>query len=106
MGIAKAALESSVKYIAADLGPSNIRVNAISAGPIKTLAASGISDFRSMLKFNEENSPLQKNVTIYDVGKTAAFLLSDLSSSITGEIIFVDAGYNILGSSRSLYKQN
>jgi len=106
MGIAKAALESSVKYIAADLGELNIRVNAISAGPIKTLAASGIGDFRSMLKFNEENSPLKRNVTIYDVGNTAAFLLSDLSSSITGEIIFVDAGYNILGSPRSLYQQN
>ena len=79
---------------------------AISAGPIKTLAAAGIGDFRSMLKFNEENSPLKKNVTIYDVGNTAAFLLSDLSSSITGEIIFVDAGYNILGSPRSLNKQN
>ena len=106
MGVAKAALESSVKYIAADLGPSNIRVNAISAGPIKTLAASGIGDFRSMLKFNEENSPLQKNVTIFDVGNTANFLLSDLSSSITGEVIFVDAGYNILGSPKSLYQQN
>lgn len=106
MGIAKAALESSVKYIAADLGELDIRVNAISAGPIKTLAAAGIGDFRSMLKFNEENSPLKKNVTIYDVGNTAAFLLSDLSSSITGEIIFVDAGYNVLGSPRSLNKQS
>ena len=104
MGIAKAALESSIKYIATDLGEMDIRVNAISAGPIKTLAASGIHDFRDMLKFNEENSPLKKNVTIQDVGNTAAFLLSDLSSSITGEIIFVDAGYNILGSPRSLYK--
>ena len=106
MGIGKAALEASVKYIAADLGALDIRVNAISAGPIKTLAASGIGDFRNMLKFNKENSPLKKNVSINDIGRTAAFLLSDLSSGITGEIIFVDAGYNILGSPRSLDKQN
>ena len=101
MGIAKSALESSVRYIASDLGRMNIRVNAISAGPIKTLAASGIKDFYNMLKFNKENTPLNKNITIEDVGNTAVFLLSDLSSSITGEIIFVDAGYNIMGAPKS-----
>jgi enoyl-[acyl-carrier protein] reductase I len=98
MGIAKAALESSVRYCAADLGKNNIRVNAISAGPIRTLAASGIGDFRSMLSFNETNSPLQKNVSIYDVGKAALYLISDLASGVSGEIHYVDAGYNILGS--------
>ncbi|MFQ3307235.1 MAG: enoyl-[acyl-carrier protein] reductase I [Candidatus Midichloriaceae bacterium] len=104
MGVAKAALEASVKYIACDLGEKGIRVNAISAGPIKTLAASGIGDFRSMLKFNEENSPLKKNVSIEDVGKSAVYLLSDLSSGVTGEILHVDSGYNILGSPKNLYK--
>jgi len=98
MGVAKAALESSVRYIAADLGTLGIRVNAISAGPIKTLAASGIKDFRSMLKFSHENSPLKKNVNIFDIGNTAAFLISELSQCITGEIIYVDSGYHIIGS--------
>lgn len=98
MGIAKSALESSVKYIAYDLGKVGIRVNAISAGPIKTLAASGIKDFYNMLHLHKKNAPLNKNITIEDIGNTAAFLLSDLSSSITGEIIFVDAGYNIIGA--------
>jgi enoyl-[acyl-carrier protein] reductase I len=105
MGVAKAALESSVKYVAVDLGELNIRVNAISAGPIKTLAASGIGDFRSMLKFNEENSPLKRNVTIHDVGNTAVYLISDLSSSVTGETIHVDSGYNVMGSPKNLYKE-
>jgi enoyl-[acyl-carrier protein] reductase I len=105
MGVAKAALESSVKYVAVDLGELNIRVNAISAGPIKTLAASVIGDFRSMLKFNEENSPLKRNVTIHDVGNTAVYLISDLSSSVTGETIHVDSGYNVMGSPKNLYKE-
>lgn len=100
MGVAKAALECSVKYLAADLGESNIRVNAISAGPIRTLAASGIGDFRLIFSFNEQNSPLRKNVTIQEVGNCAAFLLSDLSSGITGENIHVDAGYNVIGMPR------
>ena len=98
MGIAKAALESSVRYIASDLGELGIRVNAISAGPIKTLAASGIGDFRTMLKFSEKNSPLKRNVTIDEVGNVAMYLISDLSSSITGEVMHVDAGYNIMGA--------
>lgn len=97
MGVAKAALESSVRYLAHDLGRENIRVNAISAGPIKTLAASGIGDFRMMLKWNEVNAPLKRNVTIEEVGKSAVYLLSDLSSAVTGEIHYVDCGYNILG---------
>ena len=97
MGVAKAALETSVKYLAMDLGPENIRVNAISAGPIKTLAASGIGDFRYILKWNEYNSPLRRNVTIDDVGGAALYLLSDLSSGVTGEIHHVDAGYNVIG---------
>jgi enoyl-[acyl-carrier protein] reductase I len=97
MGIAKAALETSVKYLAMDLGPENIRVNAISAGPIKTLAASGIGDFRYILKWNEYNSPLRRNVTIEDVGGAALYLLSDLASGVTGEIHHVDAGYNVVG---------
>jgi enoyl-[acyl-carrier protein] reductase I len=97
MGLAKAALESSVKYIAKDLGKEGIRVNAISAGPIKTLAASGIGDFRYILKWNELNSPLRRNVTIDEVGKAALYLLSDLSSGVTGEIHHVDSGYNIIG---------
>ncbi|MEA3035331.1 MAG: hypothetical protein QOH04_1093 [Sphingomonadales bacterium] len=97
MGLAKAALETSVKYLAMDLGPENIRVNAISAGPIKTLAASGIGDFRYILKWNEYNSPLRRNVTIEDVGGAALYLLSDLASGVTGEIHHVDAGYNVIG---------
>jgi len=97
MGIAKAALETSVKYLAADLGPEGIRVNAISAGPIKTLAASGIGDFRYIMKWNEYNSPLRRNVTIEDVGGAGLYLLSDLASGVTGEIHHVDAGYNVVG---------
>ena len=97
MGVAKAALEASVRYLAADLGPQNIRVNAISAGPIKTLAASGIGDFRTILKWNEFNAPLRKNVTIEEVGNSAMYLLSDLASGVTGEVHYVDAGYHIMG---------
>ena len=97
MGVAKAALETSVKYLANDLGPANIRVNAISAGPIKTLAASGIGDFRYILKWNELNAPLRRNVTIDDVGGAALYLLSDLASGVTGEVHHVDAGYNVIG---------
>jgi enoyl-[acyl-carrier protein] reductase I len=97
MGVAKAALETSVKYLAMDLGPENIRVNAISAGPIKTLAASGIGDFRYILKWNEYNSPMRRNITIGDVGGAALYLLSDLASGVTGEIHHVDAGYNVVG---------
>jgi len=97
MGVAKAALEASVRYLAADLGEKNIRVNAISAGPIKTLAASGIANFRSMLDRVEEHAPLRRSVTIDEVGNVAAFLCSDFASGITGEITYVDAGYNILG---------
>jgi enoyl-[acyl-carrier protein] reductase I len=97
MGVAKAALEASVKYLAMDLGPENIRVNAISAGPIKTLAASGIGDFRYILKWNEYNSPLRRNVTIEDVGGASLYLLSDLASGVTGEIHHVDGGYNVVG---------
>ena len=97
MGVAKAALETSVKYLAADLGPEGIRVNAISAGPIKTLAASGIGDFRYILKWNELNAPLRRNVTIDDVGGAGLYLLSDLASGVTGEIHHVDAGYNVVG---------
>jgi enoyl-[acyl-carrier protein] reductase I len=97
MGVAKAALETSVKYLAADLGRENIRVNAISAGPIKTLAASGIGDFRYILKWNEYNSPLRRNVTIEDVGGAGLYLLSDLASGVTGETHHVDAGYHVVG---------
>ena len=97
MGVAKAGLETSVKYLAADLGPEGIRVNAISAGPIKTLAASGIGDFRYIMKWNEYNAPLRRNVTIEDVGGAGLYLLSDLSSGVTGEIHHVDAGYNVVG---------
>jgi enoyl-[acyl-carrier protein] reductase I len=97
MGVAKAALETSVKYLANDLGPRNIRVNAISAGPIKTLAASGIGDFRYILKWNELNAPLRRNVTIDDVGGSALYLLSDLASGVTGETHHVDAGYHVVG---------
>ncbi len=96
MGVAKAALEASVRYLAYELGEKGHRVNAISAGPIKTLAASGISDFRTILNRIEENAPLRRNVTIEDVGGTAAFLASDLSRGVTGEITYVDCGYNIL----------
>lgn len=97
MGVAKAALEASVRYLAADLGEKNIRVNAISAGPIKTLAASGIGDFRYILKWNEYNAPLRRSVTIDEVGESAAFLLSPMARGITGEILHVDAGYHVVG---------
>lgn len=97
MGVAKAALEASVRYLAADLGPQNIRVNAISAGPIKTLAASGIGDFRYILRWNEYNAPLRRTVTSEDVGHSALYLLSDLSRGVTGEVHHVDAGYHIVG---------
>ncbi len=97
MGVAKAALEASVRYLAEDLGKKRIRVNAISAGPIRTLAASGIGDFRYILKWNELNSPLRRNVTIEEVGNAALYLLSDLGSAVTGEVHHVDGGYNIVG---------
>jgi enoyl-[acyl-carrier protein] reductase I len=97
MGVAKAALEASVRYLAADLGRKNIRVNAISAGPIKTLAASGVGDFRYLLKWSEYNSPLRRNVKIEEVGDAALFLLSDLSRAVTGETLHVDCGYHIVG---------
>ena len=97
MGVAKAALEASVRYLAADLGVKNIRVNSISAGPIKTLAAAGIAGLRMMLKWNEDNAPLRKNITIDEVGKAALYLLSDLSTGVTGENHHVDAGYNAIG---------
>ena len=97
MGVAKAALEASVRYLAADLGPKNIRVNAISAGPIRTLAAAGIGDFRYILRWNEYNSPLRRTVTIEEVGETAAYLASDMARGMTGEILHVDAGYHVVG---------
>jgi enoyl-[acyl-carrier protein] reductase I len=97
MGVAKAALEASVRYLAADLGTKNIRVNAISSGPIKTLAASAVGDFRYILKWNEGNAPLRRNVTTEDVGEAAAYLLSDMSRAVTGEVHHVDAGYHIVG---------
>jgi enoyl-[acyl-carrier protein] reductase I len=97
MGVAKAGLEASVRYLAADLGKNNIRVNAISAGPIKTLAASGIADFRYILKWNEYNSPLRRTVTIEDVGGGALYLLSDLGRGVTGEVLHIDAGYHVVG---------
>ena len=97
MGVAKAALEASVRYLAADFGPRNIRVNAISAGPIRTLAASGIGDFRYILRWNEYNSPLRRVVTIEEVGETAVYLLSPMSRGVTGEILHVDAGYHVVG---------
>ena len=97
MGVAKAALEASVKYLAVDLGPKNIRVNAISAGPIKTLAASGIGDFRYILKWNEYNAPLRRTVTIEEVGDVGLYLLSDLSRSVTGETHHADSGYHVVG---------
>lgn len=97
MGVAKSALETSVKYLAEDLGKKNIRVNAISAGPIKTLAASGISDFRYILKWNEYNSPLRRSTNIEEVGKNSIYLLSNLSSGVTGETVHVDCGYHVVG---------
>ena len=97
MGVAKAALEASVRYLAADLGPDKVRVNAISAGPIKTLSAAGISGFRKMLHYVEERAPLRRNVDQEEVGQTALWLCSDLSSGVTGEVVYVDAGYHILG---------
>jgi enoyl-[acyl-carrier protein] reductase I len=97
MGVAKAGLEASVRYLAADLGPEGIRVNAISAGPIKTLAASGIRGFKSILTAVEEKTPLRRNVTQADVGNAALFLCSDLGGGVTGEVLYVDAGYNIMG---------
>ncbi|MCO5731064.1 enoyl-ACP reductase FabI [Rhizobium sp. SSA_523] len=97
MGVAKAALEASVKYLAVDLGPKNIRVNAISAGPIKTLAASGIGDFRYILKWNEYNAPLRRTVTIEEVGDVGLYMLSDLSRSVTGEVHHADSGYHVIG---------
>ena len=97
MGVAKAALEASVRYLAADLGRANIRVNAISAGPIKTLAASGVGDFRYLLKWCELNAPLRRNVTTDEVGDAALFLLSDLGRAVTGENLHVDCGYHIVG---------
>jgi enoyl-[acyl-carrier protein] reductase I len=97
MGVAKAGLEASVRYLAADLGPKAIRVNAISAGPIKTLAASGIGDFRYILRWNEYNSPLRRTVTTDEVGDSGLYLLSDLGRGVTGEILHVDAGYHIVG---------
>jgi enoyl-[acyl-carrier protein] reductase I len=100
MGVAKAALEASVRYLAADLGEKNIRVNAISAGPIKTLAASGIGDFRYMLKWNEYNAPMRRNVSIEEVGNSALYLLSELSRGVTGEVHHVDSGYHVVGMKR------
>ena len=97
MGVAKAALEASVRYLAVDFGNENIRVNGLSAGPMKTLAASGIGDFRYILKWNQYNSPLRRNVTMDDVGGAGLYLLSDLSGGVTGEIHHVDCGYNIVG---------
>jgi enoyl-[acyl-carrier protein] reductase I len=97
MGVAKAALETSVRYLAMDLGPEKIRVNAVSAGPIKTLAASGIGDFRYIMKWNEYNAPLRRNVTIEDVGGAGLYLLSDLASGVTGEVHHVDSGYHVVG---------
>jgi len=99
MGLAKASLESSVRYLAYNLGPEGTRVNAISAGPIKTLAAAGVGNIRKMLEYTEQNAPLRRNVTTEEVGNVAAFLCSDLASGITGEVTFVDSGYNILGMS-------
>lgn len=97
MGLAKASLEANVRFMAADLGPEGTRVNAISAGPIRTLAAAGIADFRKMLDYNGRNSPLRRNVTIEEVGNAAAFLCSDLASGISGQILYVDSGYHVMG---------
>ena len=102
MGIAKAALESTVRYLAVDLGEQGIRINGLSAGPIKTLAASGIEDFKTLLKWNEKHSPLSRNVTIDDVGQSAVYLLSDMSRGVTGEIHYVDSGYNIIGMPKEI----
>ena len=101
MGVAKAALETSVRYLATDLGPKQIRVNAISAGPVKTLAASGIGDFRYILKWNEYNSPLGRNTTIEDVGGASLYLLSELGQGTTGEVLHVDSGYHVIGMKRT-----
>lgn len=106
MGVAKAALEMTVKYLAEDLGKDGIRVNAISAGPIKTLAAAGIGDFSFMLKWNSAHAPLKQNVTIEQVGNSGMYLLSDLSSGVTGEIHYVDAGYNIMGMPAVIFNDN
>ena len=106
MGVAKAALESSVKYLAEDLGRDGVRVNAISAGPIKTLAAAGIGDFSFMLKWNAAHSPLRRNVTIEEVGNSGMYLLSDLSSAVTGEIHYVDGGFNIMGMPAVNFDEN
>ena len=97
MGVAKAALESSTQYLAMDMGRDNIRVNCISAGPVKTLAAAGIGDFKLIFKWNEYNSPLRRNIDLKDVGGTGVYLLSDLGSGVTGEVIHVDAGYHVVG---------
>lgn len=97
MGLAKASLEASVRYLAADLGPEGIRVNGISAGPVKTLAAKGIGDFNLLLDYSEKNSPLRRNITIEEIGNAAAFLCSDLASGINGEMLYVDGGYNTTG---------
>lgn len=97
MGVAKAALEASVRYLATDLGPENIRVNALSAGPVKTLASSGIGDFRYILKWNQSNAPLRRNVSLEDIGRSGLYLLSDLSSGVTGEVHHVDCGYHVVG---------
>jgi enoyl-[acyl-carrier protein] reductase I len=97
MGVAKAALEATVKYLAYDLGPSNIRVNAISAGPVKTLAAAGISGFKDMLHYAAERAPLKRNIEAEEVGRTALYLVSDMAAAVTGEVLHVDAGYNIVG---------
>jgi enoyl-[acyl-carrier protein] reductase I len=97
MGVAKAALEASVMYLSVDLGEQNVRVNAISAGPVKTLAASGIGDFRYILKWNQYNAPLKRNTTLDDVGGAGLFLLSDLSKGTTGEVLHVDSGYHVVG---------
>jgi len=97
MGVAKAALEASVRYLATDFGPSGIRVNAISAGPIRTLASAGIGDFKHILNWNRDNAPLRRNVTIEEVGQSALLLLSDMGSGISGEVLHVDAGYHSIG---------
>jgi enoyl-[acyl-carrier protein] reductase I len=96
MGVAKAALEASVRYLAVDFGPKNIRVNAISAGPVRTLAGAGVADARLMFGYQKRNAPLRRTVTIDEIGNTAVYLLSDLASAVTGEIHFVDAGYNVI----------
>ncbi len=106
MGVAKAALEITVKYMAEDLGRDGIRVNAISAGPIKTLAAAGIGEFRFMLKWNEAHSPMKKNVTTTEVGNSGMYLLSDLSSAVTGEVHYVDGGFNIMGMPATIFDEN